>query len=60
VTVIFSIHELEEGDKIPGNNYLNFHFRDSSTFPAEGHKKYKKNNILEDIRGIMDYLPEPK
>lgn len=39
---VFTIHELEEGDKIPGNIYSNFHSSVSGTFSAEGHKEYKK------------------
>lgn len=50
---IFGIHELEEGNKIPGNDYSNFHSSGSGAFPAEGHKQYKKKNFLEDIWGIM-------
>lgn len=42
---IFSIHELEEGDKIPENSYTNFHSSSSGTFPAEWHKQYEKKKI---------------
>lgn len=38
---IFSSHELE-GDKIPQNNYWNFHSISSGNFHTEGSNEYNK------------------